>query len=76
MSLAVTSIDSGEWQKESKERYLFDFARICPMFLIEKIVSEGYYRLNVQLELYYRDGLPKHVDDRSPQYPDKLGSDG
>ena len=46
------------------------------MFLDEKISLEEYYKLNVQLELYDRDGLPKHVDDRSPQYPDRLGSDG
>ena len=46
------------------------------MFLNEKIVLGGYYKLNVQLESYYRGGLPKHVDDRSPQYPDRLGSDG
>lgn len=46
------------------------------MFLNEKIILEGYYKLIVQLKLYYRDGLPKHVDDRSPQYPDRLGSDG
>ena len=46
------------------------------MFLNEKIMLEGYYKLNVHLKMYYRDGLPMHVDDRSPQYPGRLGSDG
>lgn len=62
--------------EETAETCLLVAAYICWTSLNKKTGLRGHNEPDAHLNFDDLDSLPKHVDDRSPRYPDRLDSDG